>query len=115
MACERAYHRRIGSTHKRPRAYQGDVRFWPLLRHAEVHGVLLRMGNSNRNFDLKAGRASEPSDYDNFSSEDDVEAVASYPTDLNAVRLEAFDRIARHGYEIAERTLTTYHPNHFGT
>lgn len=83
------------------------------LTRGEVQGVLLRMGNSNRNFDLKVGRAGDPSDYDNSSSEDHVETVASYPTDLNAIRTEDFDRITRHAYEIAERTLTTYHPKHF--
>ena len=54
-----------------------------------------------------------PSDYDAFSSEEDVDSVANYPTDLNAVTPEAFDRISRHGYEVAERTLSTYHAAHF--
>ncbi|MFZ5783546.1 MAG: patatin-like phospholipase family protein [Pseudomonadota bacterium] len=83
------------------------------LTRGEVQGALLRMGNSNRNFDLKVGRVGDPSDYDSFSSEDDVETVASYPTDLNAIKPEDFDRITRHAYEMAERTLTTYHPKHF--
>lgn len=85
------------------------------ITRGEVQGVLLRMGNSNRNIDLKAGRSASPSDYDVFSSEEDVESVATYPTDLNAVTPDAFDRIARHGYEVADRTLSTYQEAHFGS
>ena len=39
--------------------------------------------------------------------------VANHPTDLNAVTPETFDRISRHGYEVAERTLLTYDAAHF--
>jgi NTE family protein len=53
------------------------------------------------------------SGYDDFLSDADVAAVASYPSDLNALSAEAFDRIARHGYEVADYTLTTYSPQHF--
>ncbi|MBS0546103.1 MAG: patatin-like phospholipase family protein [Proteobacteria bacterium] len=83
------------------------------IMRGEVQGVLVRMGNSNRNLDLKAGRNASPSDYDAFSSEENVDSVANYPTDLNAVTTDAFDRISRHGYEVAERTLTNYHAAHF--
>lgn len=83
------------------------------ITRGEVQGVLVRMGNSNRNLDLKADRFASPSDYDAFSSEDDVESVANYPTDLNAVTPESFDRISRHGYEVAERTLSIYQASRF--
>lgn len=73
-----------------------------------VRGVLLRMGNSTRNLDLKSGRSRPPAEYDGFSSEEDVAAAASHPTDLTALTGTAFDRIARHAYEVADQTLTAY-------
>lgn len=83
------------------------------LRRGEVQGVLLRMGNSMRNLDLKSGRSAAPEEYDDALTEDDVAAAAIHPTDLGALSIAAFDRIARHGYEVAERTLTTYSPKYF--
>jgi NTE family protein len=83
------------------------------LRRGDFQGVLLRMGNSTRNLDLKSGRAASPEDYDSALSEDDVAAAANHPTDLGALPITAFDRIARHGYEVAERTLTAYSPKYF--
>jgi NTE family protein len=83
------------------------------LRRGEVQGVLLRMGNSTRNLDLKSGRAAVPKEYDDALFEDDVAVVATHPTDLGRLSVVAFDRIARHGYEVAGRTLTTYSPQYF--
>jgi NTE family protein len=83
------------------------------LGRGEVQGVLLRMGNSTRNLDIKSGRAAAPEEYDGALSEDDVAAAATHPTDLGALPIAAFDRITRHGYEVAERTLTTYSPKYF--
>ena len=82
------------------------------LKRGEVQGVLLRMGNSTRNLDLKSGRAAAPAEYDDTLSERDVAAAAVHPTDLRALPVEIFDRIARHGHELAKRTLTTYTPNY---
>lgn len=84
------------------------------LRRGEVQGVLLRMGNSARAFDLKSGRSPAAEEYDGVLSEDDVTAAATHPTDLSALPPAAFDRIARHGHEIAARTLTTYSPANVG-
>jgi NTE family protein len=83
------------------------------LARGEVEGALLRMGNSSRTLDVKSGRVSVSSEYEGFSSEDDVAIVSAYPTDLSALEPDAFDRIARHGYEVADRTLTTYNAKHF--
>lgn len=81
----------------------------------DIQGALLRMGNSTRALDVKSGRARLSAEYDDFSSDADVAAAASYPTDLNALSLPAFDRIARHGYELTDHTLATYAPQHFST
>jgi NTE family protein len=87
--------------------------FVSAIERGDVQGALLRMGNSVRNLDLKSGRASAQSEYDEVLSEDDVAAAAAHPTDLNALSPVAFDRIARHGYEVADRTFTTYNFRYF--
>ncbi len=79
----------------------------------EIQGALLRMGNTARSLDVKSGRTGVESRYDDFLSDADVAVAASHPTDLNALSIEAFDRLARHGYEVADHTLTTYIPQHF--
>jgi len=78
--------------------------------NGQVRGVLFRMGNSMRNLDIKTGTTRTPAQYDDFLSDAEVTQTASYPTDLNSLSPAAFDQIARHGYEIAENTLTAYEP-----
>lgn len=85
------------------------------LRRGEIQGVLLRMGNSTRALDLKSGRTVAAWEYDDVLSEDDVVAAATHPTDLGALSSDAFDRIARHGHEVVERTLTAYSPGYFNS
>jgi NTE family protein len=80
------------------------------IARGEIRGVLLRMGNSTRNLDVKSGFTRPSSQYDDFSSEADVAVVANHPTDLNALSPAGFDRIARHGYEVADTTLTAHAP-----
>jgi NTE family protein len=78
-----------------------------------IRGALLRMGNSVRDVDIKAGRRRETTDYDAFQSEQEVASALSLPTGLIAVSETVFDQVARHGYEIADATLTTYSPDEF--
>lgn len=78
-----------------------------------VRGALLRMGNSVRDVDIKARRNRELKDYDLFQSEEEVASAATLPTGLSAISGAVFDQVARHGYEIADATLTTYSPNEF--
>ncbi len=85
------------------------------LRRGEIQGALLRMGNSTRALDLKSGRTAAAREYDDVLSEDDVAAAATHPTDLGTLSSDAFDRIARHGHEVTERTLTAYSPGHFNS
>lgn len=87
--------------------------FVSALRRREIQGALLRMGNSVRNLDLKSGRPASAQEYNRALPEDDVAAAATHPTDLSALPTAAFDRIARHGHEVAERTLTTHSPAYF--
>jgi NTE family protein len=78
-----------------------------------VSGALLRMGNSVRDIDLKAGRQRPPEAYDLFQADRDVALALQYPTDLRAISESRFDGIARHGYEIADAVLTVYSPDRF--
>jgi NTE family protein len=87
--------------------------FVSALTRGEIQGVLLRMGNSARNLDLKSGRSAEPQEYDDTLTEGDVASAVTYPTDLGALEISTFGKIARHGHEVAERTLAAYGVKYF--
>lgn len=78
-----------------------------------VDGVLLRMGNSVRAVDVKSGTIRPASFYDGFQSDEQVQLALRHPTDLKAPSESQFDVLARHGFEIADATLTTYVPARF--
>jgi NTE family protein len=78
-----------------------------------VDGVLLRMGNSVRAVDVKSGTSRPATFYDNFQSDEQAEMALRHPTDLKAPLEAQFDMLARHGFEIADATLTTYVPARF--
>lgn len=78
-----------------------------------IKGVLLRMGNSVRDIDIKAGRLRSAESYDLFQADREVALALSYPTDLRAISESSFDGIARHGYEIADAVLTAHSPERF--
>ena len=71
------------------------------------------MGNSVRDIDLKAGRLRAAGVYDVFQADREVALAFGYPTDLKAIPENLFDRLARHGYELADATLTVYSPERF--
>jgi NTE family protein len=78
-----------------------------------ARGVLLRMGNSVRDIDMKSGRQREAHHYDRFQADDETAMALRHATDLKALSPALFDRIARHGYELADATLTAYCPAEF--
>lgn len=78
-----------------------------------VNGALLRMGNSVRAVDVKMGRSKPAGFYDAYQSDEQAATALQHPTDLKAVSGEQFDALARHGFEIADATLTTYVPAGF--
>jgi NTE family protein len=78
-----------------------------------IKGALLRMGNSVRDIDIKAGRTRPSADYDGFQVDQEVALAYRYPTDLKSMPETLFDSIARHGYELADATLTAYSPQEF--
>jgi NTE family protein len=78
-----------------------------------VEGALLRMGNSVRDVDIKAGRLRSPETYDAFQADREVTLALRYPTDLGSISEVQFDAIARHGYEVADAVLTTHNGDRF--
>lgn len=85
------------------------------LTAGRIEGALLRMGNSVRDIDIKSGHERDPRDYERFQTDQHAAVALHHPTRLAAVSEKLFDRIARHGYEIADATLTTYAQMHFST
>lgn len=74
----------------------------------QVSGVIVRMGNSVRDIDIKSGRSRVSSEYAQFQADSEAALALKYPTDLKALTKECFDRIARHGFEVADATLTAH-------
>lgn len=79
----------------------------------KVNGVLLRMGNSVRNVDIKSNRARPAGFYDAFQTDEQAASALKYPTDLKALSVAQFDALARHGFEVADATMTTHSPAGF--
>jgi NTE family protein len=73
-----------------------------------LDGVLLRMGNSVRAVDVKNDLARPVGFYDRFQTDEQAAMALQHPTDLRALSGFEFDGLARHGFEIADATLTTY-------
>ena len=80
------------------------------IKDGRIKGVLLRMGNSVRDVHMKTGAVMEPADYDAFQHDDEVALALAHPTGLKAIPERVFDRIARHGHELANATLTRHTP-----
>jgi len=75
------------------------------IRDGEVKAVLLKMGNSIRDIDIKKGIRRDRSAYVRFQADQQVASAFAYPTDLRALPPGTFDCLARHGYELADATL----------
>lgn len=54
-----------------------------------IKGALLRMGNSVRDIDIKAGRLRSAKTYDQFQADREVVLALRYPTDLRAISKNA--------------------------
>jgi NTE family protein len=75
-----------------------------------IAGVLVRMGNSVRDIDVKVGGRRDPGLYDAFLTDEETSLALSYPTDLRSPSEKQFDMIARHGFEVTDATLQMYAP-----
>ncbi len=78
------------------------------LTSGRIPGALVRMGNSVRSLDVKADTARPPEFYEGVQPDAEASVALEYPTDLKALTAGDFDRLARHGFEAADTTLTTY-------
>lgn len=73
-----------------------------------LRGIIVRMGNSVRDVDLKAGITRIPEEYGAFLSDELAKAAVAHPTALNRLSRDEFDLIARHGFECSDATLAAH-------
>jgi NTE family protein len=78
-----------------------------------IKGVLLRMGNSVRSVDVKSDRTRPVGFYDAFQTDEQAAMALQYPTDLKALSDAQFAALARHGFEVADVTMTIHAPAGF--
>ncbi|CAO4178589.1 Patatin-like phospholipase family protein [Methylorubrum aminovorans] len=78
-----------------------------------LRGALFKMGVSVREVDIRARRTRPERDYDGYLRDADVRAALGHPTDLRAMSPAVFERISRHGFEVADTVLTTHSPDLF--
>ncbi|ANY77098.1 hypothetical protein BB934_01755 [Microvirga ossetica] len=76
-----------------------------------IRGALIKMGNSVRDIDIQVKRGRD--DYDLYLSDEESRLALTHPTDLKAPSKDLFDRIARHGFEAADATLSVRLPTEF--
>ena len=75
-----------------------------------VRGALLKMGASVRQVDIKVGRSRTTREYDAYQTDTEAGLALKHPTDLRAMTPAIFERVARHGFEVADIVLTTHSP-----
>jgi NTE family protein len=73
-----------------------------------LRGALIKMGVSVRDVDIRVRRNRPERDYDGYLGDADVRLALGHPTDLRAMSPEVFERVARHGFEVADTVLTTH-------
>ena len=75
-----------------------------------VGGVYLRMGKTSG--DIYADANQEAPAFD-FMGEAEVKDTASMKTTLRRLKLEEYDALLHHGFEVTDATLCSRHPNQF--
>lgn len=80
------------------------------IENKTVRGALLKMGASVRQVDIKVGRSRTAHEYDAYQTDTEVGLALKHPTDLRAMTPAIFERVARHGFEVADIVLTTHSP-----
>lgn len=76
--------------------------------HGPIRGVIVRMGNSIRDIDLRAGVVRSKAEHSAYLSDEMTKAAVSHPTALNRLSPAEFDLIARHGFECSDATLAAH-------
>ena len=79
-------------------------------------GVVLRMGNTVAGI-LKSAKKDSPASWTgrSFLSDSEVQMAAGLETTLRKLSGDEYDRLFRHGYEVAETTLFAYDHRAFDT
>ena len=80
------------------------------LTSKKAAGALVRMGNSVRDVDISVGRQRPPADYGLFQADREASLALKHPTNLCSFSADTFQRVVRHGYEVADATLTACCP-----
>jgi hypothetical protein len=77
-------------------------------------GVFLQTGNTRQSVYSSAGKAEDPSlaAADDLSAEE-ADQAANMPTVIRRLTDEEFQRLFRHGFEVADCTLYAYYPDQF--
>lgn len=86
-----------------------------LLNHfADDKGAFLQMGNSARDVLSEAQRESViPQIAQDAMSNEEARLAAKMPTVIRKLSAEEFERLFRHGFEVADYTLFAYHADEF--
>lgn len=86
-----------------------------LLNHfADDKGAFLQMGNSARDVLSEAQRESViPQITQDAMSNEEARLAAKMPTVIRKLSAEEFERLFRHGFEVADYTLFAYHADEF--
>lgn len=74
----------------------------------EVRGVIVRMGNSVRDIDLKSGHIRHQDEYDKFQTDQETSVAVGHPTALNRLTSSECERIVRHGFEGSSASLAAH-------
>jgi NTE family protein len=86
-----------------------------LINHRDVDkGVFLQTGNKCREVLEQAGLGGEIQEKCSDSlSDHEAEMAAEMPTVIRRLKEDEFERLFRHGYEVADATLYSYYPREF--
>ncbi|WP_449225052.1 patatin-like phospholipase family protein [Azospirillum argentinense] len=77
------------------------------IKENEIQGALFRIGTSARQFNLAPGEIA------GRMTDEECVSCLNYRTDLARIEAHDFDRIARHGYEVADLTMAAYGKEQF--
>lgn len=85
-----------------------------LINHHD-RGAFLQMGNTAAEVLQGAARAglARPA-CRGYLPDDEVKRAAEFPTTIRRLRQAEFERLFRHGFELANCTCTAFHPEEFG-
>ncbi len=76
--------------------------------HGVIRGVIVRMGKSIRDIDMRAAVTRPECEHSAYLSDELTKAAVAHPTALNRLSIEEFDLLARHGFECSDATLAAH-------